>query len=191
VTCRAGFVWETSQHFNRYIEDCGIVCELVTPYMLAAPFFRGSYNCLIIPTGFANPAYSRLLPALRASSERIEKFVENGGYLLVFGAAIDRADAYDWLPFLVRYHHACHPRRIDCSSSLVTASLVADYDMARIECDGIFLAHNGDSVGSSAEGTILIEKKFGKGSIIVTSIHEFPSRAFLKNFCTKGTQTLF
>ena len=191
MTCRAGFVWETSQHFNRYIEDCGIVCELVTPYMLAAPFFRGSYNCLIIPTGFANPAYSRLLPALRASSERIEKFVEKGGRLLVFGAAIDRADAYDWLPFQVTYRHDCHPRRIDCASSPVTASLVVDYDAARIECDGTFPLHEGDAVGSSSEGTILIEKNFGKGSIVVTSIHEFPSRAFLKSFCTAGTQTLF
>ncbi|MFZ0182868.1 MAG: hypothetical protein WAL62_07000, partial [Methanoregula sp.] len=68
MSCRAGFVWETPQHFVRYIEDCGIPCELVTPYMLAAPFFRGSFSCLIIPTGFANPAYCRLLPALRASS---------------------------------------------------------------------------------------------------------------------------
>ena len=57
MSCRAGFVWETPQHFVRYIEECGVPCELVTPYMLAAPFFRGSFTCLIIPTGFANPAY--------------------------------------------------------------------------------------------------------------------------------------
>ena len=191
MTCRAGFVWETSQHFNRYIEDCGIMCELVTPYMLAAPFFRGIFNCLIIPTGFANPAYSCLLPALRASSSRITKFVESGGHLLVFGAAIDRADAYDWLPFPVMYRHDCHPRRIDCALSPVTESLVADYDPMRIECDGIFPAHEGDATGNSSEGAILIERKIGKGKIIVTSIHEFPSRVFLKSFCTAGTQTLF
>ncbi len=84
--------------------------------MLAAPFFRGTFNCLIIPTGFANPAYSNLLPALRAASPRIKKFVENGGNLLVFGAATDKPDAYDWLPFPVTYRHDCHPRRIECSS---------------------------------------------------------------------------
>jgi len=186
MSCRAGFVWESPQHFNRYIEDCGVSCELVTPHMLAAPFFRSMLNCLIIPTGFGNPAYCRLLPALRASSERIEKFVENGGHLLVFGAAIDRADAYDWLPFPVTYHHDCHPRRIDCSSSPVTGSLVEDFDPENIECDGIFPTHEGDIMGNSSEGPILIEKTIGKGKIIVTSIHEFPSRTFLKTFCNCG-----
>ena len=80
MTARAGFVWGTKQHFNRYIEECGIACELITPQMLAAPFFRPVINCLIIPTGFANPAYSNILPAVRASSSRITGFVENGGF---------------------------------------------------------------------------------------------------------------
>ena len=116
MNCRAGFVWQTKQHFNRYIEDCGIPCELITPHMLAAPFYRGRFNCLIIPTGFANPAYSNLLPALRAAAPRIKKFVENGGNLLVFGAAANKPDSYDWLPFPVTYCHDCHPRRIESVS---------------------------------------------------------------------------
>ncbi len=191
MNCRAGFVWETPQHFNRFIEDCGITCELVTPYMLAAPFFRGSFNCLIIPTGFANPAYCRLLPALRASSDRIERFVENGGNLLVFGAAIDRPDAYDWLPFSLTYHHDCHPRRIDGAGSPATRAIIADYDPECVECDGIFPTHEGDTEGVSGPDAILVEKKYGNGKIIITSIHEFPSRNFLTAFCTEGTQTLF
>jgi len=192
MSCRAGFVWESSQHFNRYIEECGITCELVTPYMLAAPFYRGSFSCLIVPTGFANPAYSRLLPALRASASRIRKFVEAGGNFLVFGAAIDSADAYDWLPFPVTYCHDPHPRRIDCAASPAAGSIVEDFDPSSIVCDGTFPSHEGDAAGT-AEGqhAVLIEKKVGKGIIIVTSIHEFPSRAFLKNFCASGTQTLF
>jgi glutamine amidotransferase-like uncharacterized protein len=191
MSCRAGFVWESAQHFNRYIEECGIGCDLVTPYMLAAPFYRGSFSCLIIPTGFANPAYSRLLPALRASASRIRKFVETGGNLLVFGAAIDRADAYDWLPFPVTYCHDVHPRTITCTGSLVAGSMIEDFDPSCIECDGTFPAHTGEAVSTAEGHAVFIEKKVGKGTIIVTSIHEFPSRAFLKNFCTAGTQTLF
>jgi hypothetical protein len=38
---------------------------------------------------------------------------------------------------------------------------------------------------------VLLEKQIGKGHVIVTSIHEFPSRAFLKDFCRSGIQTLF
>ncbi|PKL70371.1 MAG: hypothetical protein CVV30_03165 [Methanomicrobiales archaeon HGW-Methanomicrobiales-1] len=189
MSCRAGFVWGTPQHFNRYIEDCGIACELVTPYMLAAPFYRGTFNCLIIPTGFANHLYSNLLPALRASSPRIKKFVENGGNLLVFGASTEKADVYDWLPFSVTYQHDCHPRRIDCSESSDTTSLIEDYDPDCIECDGSFLSHDGICVGKAESADVIIEKQVGKGKIVITSVHEYPSRNFLKKFCCEGSQT--
>jgi glutamine amidotransferase-like uncharacterized protein len=191
MSCRAGFVWGTKQHFNRYIEECGIACELVTPQMLAAPFYRGSFNCLIIPTGFANPAYSNLLPALRAASARINKFVENGGNLLVFGAAAERPDAYDWLPFPVVYRHESHPRRIECSSSSDAGTLIDDYNPQCIECDGSFPSHEGARVGISELCDVIIEKKIGDGRIVVTSVHEYPSRGFLKNFCSSGKENRF
>jgi hypothetical protein len=191
VSCRAGFVWATPQHFNRFIEECGIGCELVTPHMLAAPFYRPTLNCLIIPTGFANPAYSNLLPALRASSPRIERFVENGGSLLVFGAAADKPDAYDWLPFNILYRHDCHPRSIAFATESNTRSIIDDYDPAAIECDGIFPEHEADGVGTCESAAVIIEKHIGKGKIVVTSIHEYPSRRFLKEFCTEGSPTPF
>jgi glutamine amidotransferase-like uncharacterized protein len=191
MTCRAGFVWATPQYFNRFIEECGIGCELVTPHMLAAPFFRPTLNCLIIPTGFANPAYSNLLPALRASSPRIQRFVENGGTLLVFGAAADKPDAYDWLPFSVVYRHDCHPRSIACTAGSSTRSIINDYDPAAIECDGTFPEHEGDRLGTSESAAVIIEKRVGKGRIIVTSVHEYPSRQFLKDFCAEGSPTPF
>ena len=187
MSCRAGFVWATSQHFNRFIEDCGITCELVTPHMLAAPFYRPILNCLIVPTGFANPAYSNLLPALRASSVRIRRFVESGGSLLVFGAAADKPDAYDWLPFGVLYRHECHPRCITIAAGSCTGSIIDDYDPAAIECDGIFPMHDGEGVGTSESAAVIIEKQIGKGNVVVTSIHEYPSRRFLQEFCARGS----
>jgi len=191
MTCRAGFVWATPQYFNRFIEDCGIACELVTPHMLAAPFYRPVLNCLIIPTGFANPAYSNLLPALRASSARIQKYVENGGSLLVFGAAADRPDSYDWLPFGIVYRHDCHPRTIVCAGGSSTGSIIEDYDAAAIECDGIFPQHEGEMVGTCDAAAVIIKKRVGKGLVVVTSIHEYPSRRFLKDFCAEGVPTSF
>jgi glutamine amidotransferase-like uncharacterized protein len=191
LSCRAGFVWATPQHFNRLIEDCGIDCELVTPHMLAAPFYRPTLCCLIIPTGFANPAYSNLLPALRASSPRIRRFVENGGSLLVFGAAADKPDAYDWLPFSVLYRHDCHPRSIEFPAGSSTRSFIDDYDPAAIECDGIFPEHGGEGVGTCECAAVIIEKQVGKGRVVVTSIHEYPSRQFLKDFCEQGFPTPF
>ena len=148
MSCRAGFVWETPQPFVRFIEDCGITCELVTPYMLAAPFYRGSFTCLIIPTGFGNPAYCRLLPALRASADRIRRYVENGGNLLVFGAMIDKDGVYDWLPFPVTYRHGFSQRNVLCRNPGLAGDLVRDYDPTCIECDGIFPTHARLGIGS-------------------------------------------
>jgi hypothetical protein len=191
MSCRAGFVWATPQHFNRFIEECGITCELVTPQMLAAPFFRPMLNCLIIPTGFANPAYSNLLPALRASSPRIRRFVENGGSLLVFGAATGKADAYDWLPFRIMYRHDCHPRNITCSAGAISRSIIDDYDPTAIECDGFFPEHEGEAAGTEESSPVIIEKGIGRGMVVVTSVHEYPSRRFLKDFCGRGIPTAF
>jgi hypothetical protein len=158
--------------------------------MLAAPFYRPAFSCLIIPTGFANPAYSNLLPALRAASPRIRRFIENGGSLLVFGAAADRPDAYDWLPFSVVYRHDCHPRTILLATGC-SRSIIDDYDPAAIECDGIFPDYEGDGVGTCESAAVLIEKRVGSGRVVVTSIHEYPSRKFLREFCAEGSMTSF
>lgn len=191
MTVRAGFVWATRQHFNRFIEESGITCEHITPHMLAAPFFRTTLNSLIVPTGFANPAYSNLLPALRASSRRITRFVENGGNLLVFGAATDNPDAYDWLPFPVRYQHDFHPRAVSCSPDSDTRMLIEEYDASCIECDGVFSTFDASCTGQAGESAVILEQKTGKGTIVITSIHEFPSRTFLQAFCTRGLATQF
>jgi glutamine amidotransferase-like uncharacterized protein len=190
MSCRAGLVWDTPLHFNRFVEDCGIPCEAVTPHLLAAPFFWGSFSCLIVPTGFANPAYSRVLPALRATAPRIRRFVENGGNLLVFGAAIDKPDAYDWLFFLLTYRHDFCPRNI-ARSEADTSSIVEDYDTCGIECDGFFEEYNGQPVCTSESGAVVIEERYGKGRVVVTSIHEYPSKKFLTDFCKSGSCTTF
>ncbi len=191
MSCRAGFVWDTTQPFIRFIEDCGVPCELVTPYMLAAPFYRGSFTCLVIPTGFGNPAYSRLLPALRASSDRIRRYVENGGNLLVFGAMIDKENVYDWLPFPLTYQHDFSERNISCRAPGLAGDLLHDYDPTCIECDGSFLGCDDGATGVDGKSAVVVEKKIGAGTVIVTTVHEYPSRDFIRKFCASGTQTLF
>jgi hypothetical protein len=191
MSVRAGFVWGTKQHFNRYIEETGIICELITPHMLAAPFFRTTMNCLIIPTGFANPAYSNNLPALRASSGRIARFVENGGNLLVFGAAVNNQDAYDWLPFPVQYSHEHYPRPVTCRPDSGAAQIIEDFNPSCIECDGSFISPSASCSGTSGDLAVILEKQVGKGRIVITSIHEFPSRKFLQQFCSSGLAVQF
>ena len=51
-----------------------------------------------------------------------------------------------------------------------------------------FRRMKGLRVGIAESADVIIEKKVGNGKIIVTSIHEYPSRAFLKNICMYGNR---
>ena len=178
--------------FSRLIEDCGACCETINPHMLASPFWRGRFGALIVPTGFANPAYSNLLPALRAAEGRIRRFIENGGRLLVFGAGCNREDAYGWLPFPVTYSFGYGPRAVSFTEKSGHNSLFAGYDLGAVECDGSFPSHGGETLAASASGeALLIGKAIGGGIILVSSIHEYPSREFLKEFSCREGETLF
>jgi hypothetical protein len=188
---RTGFLWDSPQIFARLIEECTGCCELVTPQLLASPFYRGRFAALVIPTGFGNPLYSRLLPALRASSRRIERFLAAGGRILVFGAADDRPDAYDWLPFRLTYRHGYSPRCITFTPGSPWASLVEGYDSGALECDGTFPEHDGTEVATDEGGeAVVVEKAVGKGLVLAATIHEYPSRGFLASFSCGGEEAL-
>ncbi len=188
---RAGLLWETPTTFLRFVEDCGLSCDLVTPQLCAAPFFRGSFSVLVVPTGFANPAYSRTLVALRASRERVRRYLERGGALLVFGAAIDRPDAYDWLPFRLVYHHEHAPCRIEPVEPAFFDALFGDYDPAAIECDGWFEEVEGEVIATAGGRPVAVLHRVGDGLVVATTIHEYPSRAFLPYIGRGRGETLF
>jgi hypothetical protein len=191
VIARTGFLWDSPQIFTRLIEECTGCCELVTPQLLASPFYKGRFTAIVIPTGFGNPLYSRLLPALRASSRRIERFLESGGRILVFGAADERPGAYDWLPFGLTYRHSYAPRRITFAPGSPWASLVEGYDPLAIECDGTFPEHDGTAVATADGGeAVVVEKCVGKGLVLAATIHEYPSRGFLASFSCGGEEAL-
>ena len=169
---RTGFLWDS-------------------PQLLASPFYRGRFTALVIPTGFANPLYSRLLPALRASSRRIARFLESGGRILVFGAADNRPDAYDWLPFRLTYRHAYAPRRISFTPGSPWANLVEGFDAGAMECDGTFPDHDGTAVAATDTGeAVVVEKAVGRGLVLAATLHEYPSRSFLAAFSSGGDEAL-
>lgn len=175
----AALLWDTSTTFVRFVEDCGLSCQLVTPQLLAAPFFRASFSVLVVPTGFGNPAYSRTLVALRASQNRIQRFLERGGALVVFGAAIDRADAYDWLPFRLAYHHQHSPCRLEPVEPVLFDALFNDYDPEAIECDGWFEESEGTVIATADGRPVAVAARVGDGLVVATTVHEYPSRGFL------------
>jgi len=191
VIQKTGFLWDSPQIFTRLIGECTGSCELVTPQLLASPFYRGRFTAIVIPTGFGNPLYSRLLPALRASSGRIERFLEAGGRILVFGAADERPDAYDWLPFRLTYRHGYAPRRITFAPGSPWASLTDGYDTGAIECDGIFPEFEGTAIATTDGGeAVVVEKDVGRGLVLAATVHEYPSRSFLASFSSGEDEAL-
>jgi hypothetical protein len=184
-------MWDEKILFTRYVEECGVTCELVTPQMVAAPFFRGKFVALIVPTGFANSGFSNLLPALKAAIPRIRRFVEAGGRLLVFGAASDRNDAYCWLPFRLCYRHAYGPVSVRIDRPHPAISLIEGYDVGCIECDGYFTDYDATVIASAGGRPVMVSKEIGKGEVVATTVHEYPSRAFVREFCMAPEETLF
>lgn len=191
MTGRVGLLWDTPLVFKRLIEDTGAVCELVTPQLLAAPFFRGRYVTLIVPTGFANRRYSCLLPALKAASSRINAFLNNGGRMLVYGAGDERPDSYEWLPFAVSYKKEYTSCRVSAEGDGEQLGLLEGFDDGVVDCDGWFPSHDGTAILSCEGRAVCIRKTVGSGVVFVTSVHEYPSRCFLSSFCGAGHETLF
>ena len=192
MKCKAGLSWDSELPFNRYLEDSGVTCELITPQILAAPFYHANMVSMIVPTGFGNRMYSNLLPALRASSDRIRKYLEKGGRILVFGAMTPAENCYDWLPFEVNYVHEYFSASVKLDPESPYSSIMDDYDTTAIECDGYFRDSEGESLAVTEDGrTIMIGQEIGKGQVIITSMHEYPSRGFLKTFCSGEMETLF
>jgi hypothetical protein len=189
---KAGLIWDSELLFNRFIEDCDVSCELVTPHMLAAPFYRGRFVTFLVPTGFGNRMFSNLLPALRASSERIEAFVENGGNLLVFGAMDVSPASYDWLPFPLTYVHEYFTTTVKVDPGHEQGGFIENPGDHTIDCDGYFTEYEGEPVATSEDGrVVMVCNEVGKGTIIATSFHEYPSRNFIRSFCTRERETLF
>ena len=88
-------LWDKETPFKQYLIERGFDCEVVTPGMIAAPFFSWrACRLVLVPAGFGNPFFSGVLEDLRANRTLILNFVKAGGTLLVSGA-LSHTDAYN------------------------------------------------------------------------------------------------
>lgn len=184
--------WDSEMMFHKVVEEAAGPVEAVSPLMLAAPFFRGSFAGIIIPTGFGNVQYSRMLPALRACASRIEEYLEAGGKMLVFGAADAGPSRYDWLPVEVSYHFEFMEHATETDTSSPWGCLADGYNMEKLPCDGWFEKSDGKAVITSktVNAPVLCEWHIGDGTLLLAGVHEYPSTAFLREFA-KGEPVSF
>jgi hypothetical protein len=162
--------------FESLFKDLGVSYQFLQPGILGSPFLP-NYRMVMIPTGFANPQYSKTLPALQRAKSSIAGFVKRGGVLTVFGPLVPEHD-YSWLPMPLKYVCELGLQRItatdhECSCLLCTLTP---------ECDGYLLPGEGFEtiLKDSRERAILVMAKYGDGLIVATSVHEFPAAEYIK-----------
>lgn len=162
--------------FEKLFQDIGATYQFLQPGVLGSPFLP-QYKMIMIPTGFANPQYSKILPALQRLRSSIAQFVRQGGILTVFGPLVTEHD-YEWLPLKLKYvceygaRHAS-PTEHECSCMLCTFTP---------ECDGYLVPGEGfETVVKDERGrAILVVGRYGQGLIVATSVHEFPAADYIK-----------
>ena len=180
-------LWDRETPFEQYLTERGFDCEVVTPKLVAAPFFSWrACRLALVPAGFGNPFFSGVLDDLRANSMLITDFVKAGGTLLVSGAH-SHSDAYNWLPLPLTYVRAEQTGGIKRVTENKAAVIV---ETDECMCDGYFneVGEGWDVVlaleKDDEEKAILVVLNCGAGEIIATTIHEYPSDRFIE-YCVR------
>lgn len=162
--------------FEKLFEEIGATFQFLQPAVLGSPFLP-QYKMALIPTGFANPDYSKALPALQRAKSNIADFVKRGGVLTVFGPMVSE-HGYEWLPLQLRYvcelgAQTVAPSPHECTCLLCTQTP---------ECDGYLMPGEGfETVLKDGRGrAVLVAAKYGEGLIVATSVHEFPAADYIK-----------
>lgn len=162
--------------FEKLFEELEVTYQFLQPGILGSPFLP-QYRMVIIPTGFANPQYSKVLPALQRMKSKLADFVKNGGVLTVFGPLVPEHE-YGWLPLPLKYvceygPQSVEPSEHECACLLCTLTP---------ECDGYLIpSEDFETVLNDEKGrAILVMGRFGEGLIVATSVHEFPAAEYIK-----------
>ena len=219
---RTALIWDSPLLFARLLSDCGCQCDEVTPHLLAAPFFRGEFSLIVIPGGFGNSTYSRVLPALKALSPRFKRYTSRGGALLLFGAASERQDVYQWLVPGITYHFEFFDAEIlpfSSESSLPPSSdlpvtpplLPVEYSPPNQDnnesnvysLDGYLVYHEASTPypiqvlatalhpSTHVRVPVFVRIPCENGMIFISTIHEYPTPAFLMRVMDTAQNTQF
>jgi hypothetical protein len=179
-------LWDNPLLFEKLFTENGLKCQRVLSTSVGTPFLPPC-KCVVIPTGFANPAYTKICPGIENNGRSFERFVRSGGILVVFGALMPEYE-HDWLPMKLTYVEK-HGEVGLVQVSSHEVSCIADVQES-VECDGYYTETDGKVVIENSEGNaVLVVKEVGDGLVIATTIHEFPSSAFLKYIGEKAKRS--
>ncbi|MBZ3936189.1 hypothetical protein [Methanimicrococcus blatticola] len=179
-------LWDSPLFFEHMFQEYGISSTVAAPASLNSPHLPPA-KLLVVPTGFTYPEHAAVSNAL--ADEKIQKkifnFVENGGALLMFSP--------------LKEVSTCSACRVPAVTSLTRFGLDAEYvqtdillsrsspltgDSDSVYCDGYFqnIGGNFSVIEKDDDGKpVHIAADFGKGKIILSTIHEFLSKTYFES----------
>lgn len=171
-------LWETPLLFEKLFVEYNIKCQRVPAESIGTPFLPPC-RCLVLPTGFANPAYTSTLKGIVRNKNKIENFLKKGGTVVIFGPMVPE-HGYEWLPFGLKYVQEQGYGIVKRTGGHEDICVV-DEHAAEVEYDGYFLDTDAKVVlTDESNRPLMVVKDVGKGKVIACSIHEFPSKEFLQ-----------
>lgn len=171
-------LWDTPLLFEKLFVEYGINCQRVSAESIGTPFLPPC-KCLVLPTGFANSAYTSTVKGVASNKNKIENFVKKGGILVIFGPMVPEY-TFDWLPFKLKYVQEQgfgKLQRVEEQADIC----VVDKKTSEVEYDGYFVDTDAKVVLRDEKNRpLMVVKDVEKGKVIACSIHEFPSKEFLQ-----------
>lgn len=170
-------IWDRPLLFEKLFVEYGFAYERVSPLQIGSAY-SPKFKVAILPVGFGNPAYSTVAKSVRSLGTPLQQFVRKGGVLVVFSPYVDDYD-FAWLGV------SCQFRLLE-RDTLVKINVKTQHPAARIldvleaHTDGYFIgAGQNDVILQSEDGAVLIVKTMDEGRVILSTIHEFPTRRFI------------
>jgi len=170
-------IWDRRILFEKLFLEYGVTCERVSPIAVGTPY-SPKYKVAIIPVGFGNPTYSSVAKVIRSLRIPLKNFVTDGGIVIIFSPFIDNYD-FKWLdlPYDFKMILRDDPMKIEQVKEHPAAHIV---DIPEARTDGYFIGvAERDVILKSKDGPVLTLIPIGDGSIVLTAIHELPSRRFI------------
>jgi hypothetical protein len=182
-------LWNSPLFFFFFFEEYGISSIVAAPASLYSSHLPPA-NLLVVPTGFTYPEHAAVNNAL--ADEKIQKkifdFVEKGGVFLMFSplkeVSICGACKEPPVTSLERFGFACEYVQTDVMI-LRSSPLTGESDS--VYCDGYFqnIEDSFSVIEKDDTGrAVHLEMSKGKGRIILSSVHEFLSKAYFSSLLT-------
>jgi hypothetical protein len=171
-------IWDRPLLFEKMFVEYGLACERVSPLQIGTAY-SPKFKVAILPVGFGNPAYSTVAKSVRRLGTPLLEFVRKGGVLVAFSPYVDDYD-FAWLKLSYRFRLLVRDKPVKVSVKRQHPAAHILDDVLEAQTDGCFTGVSEDDVIlQSEDGAVLIVTPTGEGHIILSAIHEFPTRRFV------------